>query len=76
MAIHIDPKNPIPTVTTRCGYPVILFCYFKKQQRSYLGCFYSRDTWVACSWNKDGTYVGEDQVTDMDLVTIKDLVKD
>lgn len=66
-----NPTTTEPNVTTRDGAPVILFAYFEKQQRSYTGVFYNRDTWIACSWNKNGTYLANDAECGMDLVIIK-----
>lgn len=71
-----NPTTVEPNVTTRDGAPVMLFAYFEKQQRSYTGVFFNRDTWVACSWNKNGTYLNENAKCGMDLIIIKNLLKD
>jgi hypothetical protein len=53
----------------------MLFAYMSKQQRVYLGIFYNRDEWIACSWNKDGSYIAKDATCGMDLVTVTDLLE-
>ncbi len=72
--MKVDPTEPHPNVVTRDGAPVILFCYMSKQQRPYLGIFYNRDEWIACSWNKDGSYVSKECKTGMDIITLRDLI--
>jgi hypothetical protein len=72
--MRIDPNNPHPNVVTRDNQPVMLFAYMSKQQRPYLGIFYNREEWIACSWNKDGSYICAEQKSGMDLVEVKDLL--
>lgn len=72
----IDPTQVEPNVTTRDGAPVILFAYMSKQDRAYLGIFYCGDSWIACSWNRNGTYLDEAHPTGMDLTIVKNLMKD
>lgn len=75
MTIHIDPTLPEPHIVTRDGHPVMIFAYFKRQQKSFIGAFYTKETWVACSWNKDGTYIGPEQANDMDIVIVRDMLR-
>jgi len=73
MSLHLDPNDPHPNVMTRDGCPVMLFAYMSKQQKSWLGIYYSKDAWIACSWNKDGSYLSGSK-TGMDLIEVKDLL--
>lgn len=57
-------------VTTRSGCPVVLYGYFVRQVRPYVGMFYYNDSWVGCSWSKSGAYIG-DELCDMDLMVVK-----
>jgi len=75
MTMRIDPNNPHPNVLTRDGQPVMLFAYMSKQQRPYLGIYYNKAEWIACSWNKDGSYICAEQRCGMDLVVVKDLLE-
>jgi hypothetical protein len=74
MSLHTDPAKPHPNIVTRDNCPVMLFAYMSNQQRCYLGIYYNRDEWIACSWNKDGSYLSKDSKTGMDLITVKDLI--
>lgn len=74
MVMHIDPDNIHPNVVTRDGCPVMLFAYMSKQQRVYLGIYYNKSEWIACSWNKDGSYLGTGAKCGMDLIVVKDLI--
>ena len=72
----IDPTEAEPNVVTRDGSPIILFAYMSKQQRPYLGMFYNKDSWIACSWTKDGSYLGKGSTCGMDMVIVKALIKE
>ena len=76
MSILIDPTTVEPNVVTRDGAPVMLFTYLSKQPRSYLGMFYNKSEWVACSWNKDGSYICKESKSGMDLIMLNKLLKD
>jgi hypothetical protein len=74
MSLHIDPNSPHPNIVTRDGCPVMLFAYMSKQIRPYLGIYYNKDEWIACSWTKDGAYICKDSKCGLDLITVKDLI--
>jgi hypothetical protein len=68
MTIKLNPTIAEGNVTTRDGAPVMLFAYFEKQQRTYIGAFYNNDAWIGCSWFSSGHYIGKDAPCGMDLV--------
>ena len=55
--METNSVSPDANLSTRDGLPILLFAYFEKQTRPYIGVYYNVDEWISCSWHKDGTYL-------------------
>jgi len=67
--------NPVVTesnVTTRDGAPVMLFAYFGEQERCYHGAWFAGETWMPCTWDRQGVYNADKKTCGLDLM-IKDI---
>lgn len=59
-----------PNTMTVGGLNVMVLADCGEQERPLIGAYFNYDEWIACSWNRDGTYSNNDRLTDLDLVIV------
>lgn len=50
-----------PNMLTKNGMNVMVFADCGEQERPLLGAYYNGESWVSCSWRRDGTWRNDDR---------------
>lgn len=63
-----NPQIESSNLKTRSGLPVMLFACFDEQEPTYFGVYSSQGKWYSATWYKDGSAIGRDKPSGLDLL--------
>jgi hypothetical protein len=66
----INPDEPEPNIRLRDGQEVMLLAHFTGCCPAYVGMYRCGESWVLCSWNKDGSYIGAGHPRGLDMLIV------